>query len=304
MSPRINVIDLFAGPGGLGEGFSSFADGKGRRPFRVVVSAEMDRAAHATLSLRALTRQIRWAGDAAAIGALGELTRRLEASGSLDVGQSAIELGLGAAWERVAREALNIELGTSAGDAALSGALGAARVDRDPLVLIGGPPCQAYSLAGRVRNRGKKGYEPEADERHFLYRQYLRILADRRPAVFVMENVKGILSSKIGGASIFARILDDLQLPERALGRTAATGLRYALFPLAPGAGPQSDLLGGAATDPSQYIVRAEAFGVPQARHRVILVGVREDVEVATYATPVLPTVKERRSTEDVLSDL
>jgi site-specific DNA-cytosine methylase len=60
MSPRINVIDPFAGPGGLGEGFSSFADGRGRHPFHVVVSAEMDRAAHATLSLRALTPHALW----------------------------------------------------------------------------------------------------------------------------------------------------------------------------------------------------------------------------------------------------
>jgi DNA (cytosine-5)-methyltransferase 1 len=303
MSPRINVIDLFAGPGGLGEGFSSFADGRGRRPFHVVVSAEMDRAAHATLSLRALTRHARWEGGKREIDRVADLTRRLAESGSLAVGAGAAELGLDQAWDVVSREALNIELGTPAGDAALAEALDAEHLNEDCLVLIGGPPCQAYSLAGRVRNRGKKGYKPEADERHFLYRQYLKILSERRPAVFVMENVKGILSSKVGGSSIFPRILDDLMQPGRALGG-GLTSLRYCLCALSPSRGTQLDLLAGTTTDPERYIVRAEDFGVPQARHRVILVGVREDLVLPRNAIAALPTAKERRSTEDALADL
>ena len=56
-------------------------------------------------------------------------------------------------------------------------------------VLIGGPPCQAYSLAGRSRNRGTKEYRAENDQRHYLYRQYLRVLAEHRPPVFVMETL-------------------------------------------------------------------------------------------------------------------
>jgi|694.fasta_scaffold14020_9 DNA (cytosine-5)-methyltransferase 1 len=303
MSPRINVIDLFAGPGGLGEGFSSFADGRGRRPFHVVVSAEMDRAAHATLSLRALTRHARWEGGKREIDRVADLTRTLAESGSLAVAAGAAELGLDKAWDVVSREALNIELGTPAGDAALAEALDAEHLDEDRLVLIGGPPCQAYSLAGRVRNRGKKGYKPEADERHFLYRQYLKILSERRPAVFVMENVKGILSSKVGGSSIFPRILDDLMQPGRALGG-GPTSLRYCLCALSPSSGAQLDLLAGTTTDPERYIVRAEDFGVPQARHRVILVGVREDLALPRNAIAALPAAKERRSTEDALADL
>jgi DNA (cytosine-5)-methyltransferase 1 len=303
MSPRINVIDLFAGPGGLGEGFSSFADGRGRRPFHVVVSAEMDRAAHATLSLRALTRHARWEGGKREIDRVADLTRHLAESGSLAVGAGAAELGLEKAWDAVSREALNIELGTPAGDTELAEALDAERLDEDRLVLIGGPPCQAYSLAGRVRNRGKKGYRPEADERHFLYRQYLKILSERRPAVFVMENVKGILSSKVNGSGIFPRILEDVMQPGRALGGRA-TSLRYCLCALSPSSGAQLDLLAGTTTDPERYIVRAEDFGVPQARHRVILVGVREDLALPGNAIAVLPAAKERRSTEDALADL
>jgi DNA (cytosine-5)-methyltransferase 1 len=304
MSPPIKIIDLFAGPGGLGEGFSSFTDGRGRRPFHVVASAEMDRAAHATLSLRALTRQVRWDGDTKDVVRVAKLTGNLAESGSLAVADSAREFGLGKAWDAVAREALNIELGTPAGDRLLSDTLDAAQLDDDRLVLIGGPPCQAYSLAGRVRNRGKKGYKPETDERHFLYRQYLRILSERRPAVFVMENVKGILSSRVNGTSIFPRILEDLMQPGRALGGRATTAIRYRLFALSPSSGGQLDLLAGTTTDPSRYIVRAEDFGVPQARHRVILAGIREDLALPRNAITTLPTAKERRSAEDALADL
>ena len=51
-------------------------------------------------------------------------------------------------------------------------------------VLIGGPPCQAYSVAGRVRNKGIKNYRIEDDDRSTLYREYLRIIAEHKPAVF------------------------------------------------------------------------------------------------------------------------
>jgi DNA (cytosine-5)-methyltransferase 1 len=303
MSPRINIIDLFAGPGGLGEGFSCFADDRGHFPFRVIASAEMDQAAHATLSLRALTRHARRNGNATEIAKVSDLTRRLAESGSLAVSSGAAELGLGKAWDAIAGEALHIELGSRTGDAALSAALDAAKLDRDPLVLIGGPPCQAYSLAGRVRNRGKKGYKPEADERHFLYREYLRVLSERRPAVFVMENVKGILSSKVDGAAIFPRILDDLTQPERAL-RTTFTGLRYHLRALSPSKESQLGLLTGITSDPERYIIRAEDFGVPQARHRVIIVGIREDLEMPSNLPAVLAVDKNRKTVEDALADL
>ena len=79
-------------------------------------------------------------------------------------------------------------------------------------VLIGGPPCQAYLLAGRSRmSRDLEKYEK--DHRHFLYREYLRIIAVHHPPVFVMENVKGILSSKVEGGLIINRILRDLKNP-------------------------------------------------------------------------------------------
>lgn len=55
-------------------------------------------------------------------------------------------------------------------------------------VLCGGPPCQAYSVVGRSR----RGGIDDDDKRVYLYREYLRILAEHEPSVFIMENVKGI----------------------------------------------------------------------------------------------------------------
>ncbi|MDZ7640962.1 MAG: DNA cytosine methyltransferase [Desulfurivibrio sp.] len=105
-------------------------------------------------------------------------------------------------------------------------------------VLVGGPPCQAYSTVGRSRNKGEKSYfyVPEKDNRHFLYREYLKIIARHWPPVFVMENVKGILSAKVNGSRIFDHILEDLNDPLAALkddGYMVSNGYKYKISSLA-----------------------------------------------------------------------
>jgi DNA (cytosine-5)-methyltransferase 1 len=143
----------------------------------------------------------------------------------------------------------------------------------DNIVLIGGPPCQAYSLVGRARNRGKEGYRPEQDHRHFLYKEYLQVIAEFRPAVFIMENVKGILTSTVEGAQIFDSITSDLKHPGQICGINQ--DLEYVLVALSKGAD-------GGPTDPApaadDFIICTEDYGLPQARHRVIICGVRRDV--------------------------
>ncbi|MBK9327296.1 MAG: DNA cytosine methyltransferase [Hydrogenophilales bacterium] len=133
----------------------------------------------------------------------------------------------------------------------------------EPWVLIGGPPCQVYSVVGRSRWRRENVEKFESDHRHFLYKEYLRIIQQFQPSIFVMENVRGVLSSTHGGSPIFQRILDDLSNP--------SPGLRYEIrsfnFP--------RDVL---ITDPMDFVVQAENHGLPQARHRVMLLGVREDI--------------------------
>ena len=72
-------------------------------------------------------------------------------------------------------------------------------------MLVGGPPCQAYSRSGRARNKAIPGYRAETDERHFLYEQYLKVITEHAPPVFLMENVPGILSSRVNGELIFLK---------------------------------------------------------------------------------------------------
>jgi len=92
-------------------------------------------------------------------------------------------------------------------------------------ILIGGPPCQAYSIAGRSRVIPVDPEKYEKDQRHFLYKAYLRIIAEHRPSLFVMENVKGILTSEVAGKRIIDRILSDLREPMPASRSGNGSGL-------------------------------------------------------------------------------
>lgn len=250
----IPVIDLFAGPGGLGEGFSSILESDGTPLFSLKVSAEKDPTAHKTLSLRSLYRKFPRgkAPDCYYDHIRGQISRE-----ELFLHPLAAEAG-----RESLEEALNFELGK--GDAAefdrrIANALGGA----DDWVLIGGPPCQAYSLAGRSRRTRECLEKFESDEKHFLYREYLRIIRRHKPAVFVMENVKGMLSSKHGGARIFDRIVADLSSP--------GDGLEYEVRSFVkPGIAQE--------IDPHDLVIEAERFGIPQGRHRVILFGIRSDI--------------------------
>lgn len=143
----------------------------------------------------------------------------------------------------------------------------------DKWVLIGGPPCQAYSTVGRARMSRQKWHFAR-DPRHTLYLEYLRILAVHHPAVFVMENVKGILSSRKSGQLIVDRILNDLQHPCEST-ETCNNHTSYRVYAVANYEGTSMSLF---LEEPGTYMVEAEKHGIPQARHRFIVVGVREDI--------------------------
>jgi DNA (cytosine-5)-methyltransferase 1 len=262
----IPVIDLFSGPGGLGEGFSSLDDG---HAFRTIVSAEMDPAAQATLRLRSYFRRIRF--DDHDASAYYDFCHNED--------HDPWNSRTASAWKESAEEARLITLGTVEGNTLLDSILSIRLKKATECVLIGGPPCQAYSLVGRSRNIGKADYRPEDDHRHFLYREYLRVIHRYRPAVFVMENVKGILSSKVGGQKIFNSILTDLVDPEKAL--TGHKGKRSASYRIHSLVAPTQFTrdMDPLEIDPRDFVIHAEDHGIPQARHRVILIGVREDID-------------------------
>ena len=253
--PPLPVIDLFAGPGGLGEGFSSLSDENGGRRFKVKVSIEKDEVAHRTLSLRALFRSF---PDGKAPDCYYDYVRGKITRAQLFAHPLVTEQG-----RQALLEARCAELGKTLHQT-IDGWIRKAVGDASEWALIGGPPCQAYSLAGRSRLRPGNAEAFEGDKRHFLYTEYLRIIKLFSPSVFIMENVKGMLNSKHGGSPIFDRILADLRSP--------GGGSTYLV---------RSLVVDGDEPKPLDYLIESEKFGVPQCRHRVILFGVRSDVAEA-----------------------
>jgi len=281
MNHSIQVVDLFAGPGGLGEGFNSLRDDNEKRVFKTLVSVEKEASAHKTLTLRAFFRELLDSGRDRSVY-FNYLTGGPHPS-SLEEYRDL--------WEHAEHEALSLELGGEAGNHALEERLEQGLDHSRNWVLIGGPPCQAYSLVGRSRNKGNKGYKAEDDKRHFLYKEYLSVIARHRPAVFIMENVRGILSSKVNDEYIFDQILSDLHEPDTAVDVSIADSVMpwqkegYTIFSLVDekvhyprennGWFGFTPLL---RKERSSFLIKAEQYGIPQARHRVILAGVRNDL--------------------------
>ena len=150
-----NFIDLFAGCGGLSEGFY-------RQGFNAVAHVELNHFACETLR------------------------ERMKFYGYKEYDKEVIEADITSA-----------DILTK-----IDNAVARRQVD----IIIGGPPCQAYSTAGRVRD--KKGMEN--DPRNFLFESYVRILEYYMPKIFVFENVTGLLSAKVKGQAIFPQIINAL----------------------------------------------------------------------------------------------
>lgn len=265
---NIPIVDLFAGPGGLGEGFSSVEND----PFRIIVSAEMSSSAHSTLRLRAFYRLLKRRGG----NSTDSYYRFCNGKSECPYDETNHD-----AWVEAGEEALQLELGKTSDNNQLDRRISAHELGPDtPWVLIGGPPCQAYSIVGRARNQSKVEYRPEEDHRHFLYKEYLRIIQKYRPAVFVMENVKGILTATVGGKKIFETILEDLSDPDKAM-EMPASGSGYRIHSLTC-ATSYSAKDSPRNIDVHDFVIKAEQHGIPQARHRVILIGVREGIGLGT----------------------
>lgn len=288
MNKEFAIVDLFAGPGGLSEGFSTIRAKDGTRPFRIALSVEKESAAFETLRLRSFLRQF-------ADRLPGEYYRFLNG----EIEEPDWNLLYPEQWKHACHETLKLELGSPEALLVLEARLSQiVRMHKGNVILIGGPPCQAYSLVGRARNKGIKDYSASKDHRHFLYKEYIRILQRLMPAIFVMENVKGMLSSSVDGERVFDRVLEDLS----QVGNGA-----YRLVPLSPRSGAALNL-GLIHRLSSDFIVRAEDHGIPQARHRVIVVGIRADIEAslgdAMTDTGLLAHVRKPVTVKDVIAPM
>ncbi|MBI9080170.1 MAG: DNA (cytosine-5-)-methyltransferase [Pseudodesulfovibrio sp.] len=254
------IIDIFAGPGGLGEGFSSASHHDGKALFHSLASIERDEHSHSTLLLRHFFRSF-------PEGKVPEayykyLKGTISKDDLFDLHQPQ--------FEAASRSALRISLGDESHNL-VKEILHKKLSRKNKWALIGGPPCQAYSLVGRSRMMGNPDFDN--DERHFLYREYLKIIVDHQPPVFVMENVKGILSAKVNGEPIIGKIISDLTKPKLAL-NSSENGLAYNLYSFSKAGKPTNSI------DPRSFLVKAEEYGVPQARHRMFILGIRSDIKV------------------------
>jgi DNA (cytosine-5)-methyltransferase 1 len=301
----VQIVDLFAGPGGLGEGFASHQD-----DFDILVSAEMDPHAHKTLRLRAFYRILKRKYPEGLNDYYRYCNGETDKTWSNDTREY---------WDQSGKEAQQLTLGNPESNDRLDKIIQSSLDTSKPWVLIGGPPCQAYSLVGRARNKGIADYKAEDDHRNFLYQEYLRIIQRYQPSLFVMENVKGILSSKVGGRQIFHDILRDLSEPNKAVGNNEA-GKEYVICSLASGDVYHSDDFLDS-FDVRKFILRAEDYGIPQARHRVILLGIEKSIydqlqKEPGYLQPQLvpatveealtglPTLRSRMSKQEDSPDL
>lgn len=173
MAEKLTFIDLFAGAGGLSEGFI-------RAGYEPIAHVEMDEAACYTLRTRAAYHY-------------------LKANGRIDIYKQYLkgEIKRDYLYSKVPAEILNSVINLPIGadsnpkiHRAIESLLGNRKVD----LIIGGPPCQAYSLVGRARSKdGMKG-----DHRNYLYVQYAKYLEKYQPKMFVFENVLGLKSAGSG----------------------------------------------------------------------------------------------------------
>tara|TARA_Y100000590_G_scaffold429904_1_gene542946 strand:- start:7264 stop:8862 length:1599 start_codon:yes stop_codon:yes gene_type:complete len=290
----IKVIDLFAGPGGLSEGFAGY----GKNKFKIALSIEKEKSAHRTLLLRSFFRQF-------PNGAPDEYYQFLQGKlGKTPEEKLYSSPKFKKQIDAARRETQCLELGVD-NPKKIYGKIKDA-LNGDECVLIGGPPCQAYSIASKSRKPKSKqsaAYRRETKTRQNLYKEYLKIVAKFQPVVFVMENVKGLLSVKLNGEMMIDLIVNDLKNP------VAATGVRpegekkrhnYEIFSFVTV--HQGNLFEDSVIQPSDYVIRSEEYGVPQTRHRVILFGIRKD-----YCHKKINQLKKQDkcpTTKDVLSDL
>lgn len=242
---KFNIIDLFSGCGGLLDGFLQ------TKKCNPIASVEWEKAPVVTLRKRLLTR---WAVHNAEDSVIRfDIQRTDELLNGFD----------------------DEEYGKNDG---LLKLVGRKSVD----MIIGGPPCQAYSVAGRVSVDQKE----KPDYRNYLFEYYLKIVEAFQPKLFVFENVPGMLSAMPDGTPIIDLIKRDIE----AKGYEIINNIK------------------------DFAILDASEFDVPQKRKRIILVGLnkryfskgdRQEI-LKKFYTEILPKYKSKKTltVEDAIGDL
>ena len=230
MPKKFTFVDLFAGCGGLSEGFY-------REGFKALLHLEWDATACQTLRTR-----------------------------MKHYGYKAPDIEKAVVCDDITRPDIVEELSS--------------RIDSDVDILVGGPPCQAFSTQGRAQDPNSMKDDP----RNYLFENYLLVLNHFKPKFFVFENVRGILTAKPKGKRIFDEIISKMRKTYKVC------------------------------NDSKVILLNAADYGVPQIRERVILIGVRNDLDIEPeeiYKSVVKTNSNEEKSKlppyvtiRDAISDL
>lgn len=171
---ELTFIDLFSGAGGLSEGFI-------QNGFKAIAHVEIDKSACQTLETRLIYHKLKKEDNLSEYYNYlqGKINRKtfVEKFGTQELSNSVINSAIGGKNNDEIFEKIEILLGNN-------------NVD----LVVGGPPCQAYSLVGRSRDKDNM----ENDPRNFLYKEYAKFLKRYIPKVFVFENVMGLITANKG----------------------------------------------------------------------------------------------------------
>ena len=254
---NFSVIDLFAGCGGLSEGFSQAG-------FEVIAQVEMDGSACETLKTRQLYYRLK------DIGKLSLYDRFLKG----EISREHILNLFPHMRESIERSVIQAEFGKT-GLSQILEAIDLARAHYNAErfnVVVGGPPCQPYSTVGRSRDPNRM----ELDTRNFLYEHYLSILEHIQPDFFVFENVPGLMTAQSKGERVFTRMLEDFR------------GVSPS-YEIAPSFDEYSK-------NPRQYLLDSSRYGIPQKRKRVVFIGYKKSLlDINPKVKDVFKTVLQPR---------
>lgn len=141
------------------------------------------------------------------------------------------------------------------------------RIHESVDIIIGGPPCQAFSSVGRAQSPDGMSSDP----RNYLFENYLQILNHFKPKMFIFENVKGILTAKPGGVKIFDIIIKEMSKTYNVV------------------------------SNPKILLLNAADYGVPQIRERVIIIGIRKDIDYIKVEDVYKQIKKTNSDSDDTL---
>jgi DNA (cytosine-5)-methyltransferase 1 len=222
---KLTFIDLFSGCGGFSEGLLQ------TKKFNALAHVEWELAMVDTLRNRLVEK---W-GDSEEIAKKKVIHFDIQKTKELIDGK----------WKQESIDKYGKTNHSLVLKKGLKGVVGKKKVD----IIIGGPPCQAYSIAGRAQDKNSM----KNDYRNFLFESFIGVVKEFRPEIFVFENVPGLLSAKPGGESVTSRMY------------TAFDRIGYSIR---------------SSVEQKKSIYTATDFGVPQLRKRIIIFGVKKNSNI------------------------